>query len=59
MTSVKRRHLHKCERGESEGDMPPSEAGRFCIFESPSVQFGEYFLIKFRQNIPILFQTYM
>ena len=51
MIGVKQHHLRKHELVEPEGGY--SEAGRFCIFESPSVQFGEYFLIKFRQNLPI------
>ena len=28
------------------GDMPPSEAGKFCIFEIGFVQFGEYFWVQ-------------
>ena len=34
-------------RGVSEGDVPPSEAGKCCIFETGIVQFGEYFWGKF------------
>ena len=33
--------------GESEGDVPPQKLKDFCISESPFVQFGEYFWIKF------------
>ena len=30
-------------RGCLRGDVPPSEAGKFCIFETGIVQFDEYF----------------
>ena len=30
-------------RGCLKGDVPPSEAGKFCIFETGIVQFDEYF----------------
>ena len=32
----------------SGGDVPPSEAEKFCIFETGIVQFDEYFWHKFR-----------
>ena len=38
------RHLRACaHRGGLRGDVPPSEAGKFCIFATGIVQFGEYF----------------
>ena len=30
----------------SEGDVPPSEAGKFCIFEIGNVQIDEYFRVQ-------------
>ena len=32
-----------CTGGCLRGDVPPPEAGKFCIFESGIVQFDEYF----------------
>ena len=32
-----------CTRGCLRGDVPPSEAGKFCIFETGIGQFDEYF----------------
>ena len=32
-----------CTGGCLRGDVPPSEAGKFCIFESGILQFDEYF----------------
>ena len=39
--------LTSTHRGVSEGDVPPSEARKFSIFETGIVQFGEYFGYKF------------
>ena len=41
----------------SEGDVPPSEAVKFCIFETGIVQFNEYFWvqIKSRQYLKNMF----
>ena len=36
-------HLGAQGGGVSEGDVPPSEAGTFCIFETGIMQFDEYF----------------
>ena len=31
---------------DTQGGMPPSEARKFCIFETEIVQFSEYFLAQ-------------
>ena len=31
---------------DTQGDVPPSEAEKFCIFETGSVQFDKYFWVQ-------------
>ena len=51
------RQVRACAHGGgvSEGDVPPSEVGRFWNFYTEFVQFGEYFEAKFMSLLMFIF----